>query len=160
MEQAQHQIHSGEHKRVVALAVDESEHSVNALKWYLENVQKEGDYLILIHCPEMYDLTMASPAVVDNLLKELAQNVNKLEEKFKALLHGSHLAGKFRTGSGKPGEVICQIADEEKAALIVCGTRGQGTLRRTFLGSVSDFIIHHSNVPVLVCRQAQHQQRK
>ena len=27
---------------------------------YLDNVQREGDYLILIHCPEMYDLTMAS----------------------------------------------------------------------------------------------------
>ena len=72
------------------------------------------------------------------------------------------LAGKFRTGSGKPGEVICSIAEEEKASLIVCGTRGQGTIRRTLLGSVSDYIIHHSHVPVLVCRQQapQHQQHK
>ena len=31
-EQAEQQIHTGEHKRIVALAVDESEHSVNALK--------------------------------------------------------------------------------------------------------------------------------
>lgn len=164
MEQAQEQIHKGEHKRVVALAVDESEHAENALKFYLSNVQREGDYLILIHCPEMYDLTMASPAVADKLIREKQEEVAKLEERYKRDLLESHvhLAGKFRTGSGKPGEVICSIAEEEKASLIVCGTRGQGTIRRTLLGSVSDYIIHHSHVPVLVCRQhaPQHQQHK
>lgn len=62
------------------------------------------------------------------------------------------LTGKFRTGQGKPGEVICKIADEEGAKLIITGTRGLGTIRRTLLGSVSDYIIHHSHVPVLVTR--------
>ena len=60
--------------------------------------------------------------------------------------------GKVRLAQGKPGHVICKIAEEEKAALIVCGTRGQGTIRRTIMGSVSDYIVHHSPVPVLVCR--------
>ena len=60
--------------------------------------------------------------------------------------------GKFRTHGGKPGQVICRIAEEEGAAIIVCGTRGQGTVRRTIMGSVSDYIVHHSHVPVLVCR--------
>ena len=62
------------------------------------------------------------------------------------------LTGKFRTGQGKPGEVICKIAEEENAKLIITGTRGLGKIRRTFLGSVSDYIIHHSHVPVLVTR--------
>ena len=41
MEQAQEQIHKGEHKRVVALAVDESEHAENALKckWIFCEIQ-------------------------------------------------------------------------------------------------------------------------
>lgn len=62
------------------------------------------------------------------------------------------LSGKFRTGQGKPGEVICKLAAEEGAALIVVGTRGLGKIRRTIMGSVSDYVIHHSHVPVLVCR--------
>ena len=61
--------------------------------------------------------------------------------------------GKVRTSSGKPGEVVCRIAHEEKATIIICGTRGQGKIRRTLIGSVSDYIVHHSAVPVLVCRQ-------
>ena len=64
------------------------------------------------------------------------------------------IPGKFRTGGGKPGEIICKYAEEENAALIVTGTRGLGKVRRTLLGSVSDYVIHHSKVPILVCRNA------
>lgn len=31
------------------------------------------------------------------------------------------------------------------------GSRGLGTIRRTILGSVSDYVVHHANVPVVVC---------
>jgi nucleotide-binding universal stress UspA family protein len=62
------------------------------------------------------------------------------------------IGGKVKSIGGSPGEVICQVAKDEKAELIVTGTRGMGKIRRTFLGSVSDYIIHHAHVPVLVCR--------
>lgn len=52
--------------------------------------------------------------------------------------------------------MIIQVAKEEKASLIVTGTRGMGKIRRTFLGSVSDYIIHHAHVPVLVTRHKDH----
>lgn len=48
------------------------------------------------------------------------------------------------------GEVICRIAKEKEADMIVMGSRGQGVLRRTFLGSVSDYVIHHCRLPVTV----------
>lgn len=139
-------------KRVVVLAVDESQYAEKALEFYIKNAMKEGDYLVCAHCPELYDLSMASPAVVEQLLKDLSKKVKELEAKYETKLKGVNLRGKFRTGQGKPGEVICKIADEEKASLIVVGTRGLGTIRRTLLGSVSDYIIHHAHVPVLVCR--------
>jgi K+-sensing histidine kinase KdpD len=52
---------------------------------------------------------------------------------------------------GKAGEAILRIAEEENASLIVIGTRGQGVVRRTILGSVSDYVLHHAHIPVLVC---------
>ena len=62
---------------------------------------------------------------------------------------------KCRTEGGlKPGQVICQVANEEKATMIVIGTRGMGKIRRTLLGSVSDYVVHHSGCPVVVCRNA------
>ena len=40
------------------------------------------------------------------------------------------LSGTIRTeGSAKPGEVIAKVADEEKATMIVMGTRGLGKVR-------------------------------
>ncbi|WAR25520.1 YQA3-like protein [Mya arenaria] len=122
---AEQQVESQDHHRKIAIAIDESEHSQHALQ---------------------------CPAVVDQLLKELTNKVAALEKKYKALVQEKKLTGKFRTGQGKPGEVICRISEEEKCVLVVTGTRGLGTVRRTFLGSVSDYIIHHSHVPVLVAR--------
>jgi len=50
---------------------------------------------------------------------------------------------------GKPaGEVICQVAKDEKVDLILMGTRGLGPVRRTIMGSVSDYVVHHAHIPV------------
>lgn len=52
---------------------------------------------------------------------------------------------------GKPaGSVICSEGKTEHVDLIVTGTRGIGTARRTFLGSVSDYVVHHTDCPVCV----------
>jgi len=55
--------------------------------------------------------------------------------------------------SNNPGELICHIAQHEAAVAIVTGTRGLGSVRRTIMGSVSDYVVHHAHCPVIVCRQ-------
>ena len=59
----------------------------------------------------------------------------------------------IRTEFASPGEFVVKVAEEEKAAMIVMGTRGMGTIRRTILGSVSDYVVHHAHCPVLIARQ-------
>ena len=58
-----------------------------------------------------------------------------------------------RDGGLKPGALVVQAAKEEKADMIVMGTRGLGKIRRTILGSVSDYVVHHSPCPVVICRK-------
>lgn len=50
-----------------------------------------------------------------------------------------------------PGEGIIRAAEELGADLIVIGSRGMGLVRRTILGSVSDYVLQHSHIPVAVC---------
>lgn len=58
----------------------------------------------------------------------------------------------FRLVYGQPGEQIVKVAEEEKASLVMVGSRGHGWLRRTILGSVSNYVIHHTSIPVLLCK--------
>jgi len=53
---------------------------------------------------------------------------------------------------GPPGEAIVKAAESQNADLVIAGSRGLGTFRRTIMGSVSDYIVHHSKVPVMICK--------
>ena len=68
--------------------------------------------------------------------------------------------GTLRTVTGKPGEVICQVADETAAIMIITGTRSLGKMRRTILGSVSDYLVSHAACPVMVIRDPAEVERK
>jgi nucleotide-binding universal stress UspA family protein len=51
---------------------------------------------------------------------------------------------------GRPASVIMQVAEEEKAELIVVGRRGHGEVAELLLGSVSHELALHSKRPVLL----------
>lgn len=51
---------------------------------------------------------------------------------------------------GHPGKAICQTASKESVTCIVMGNRGLGVFRRSVLGSVSDSVLHKSNIPVML----------
>ena len=59
---------------------------------------------------------------------------------------GTHLT------EGRPGAVIVHEAERLGADLIVIGSHGQGALLDMILGSVSLYVVHHSQIPVCVVR--------
>ena len=54
--------------------------------------------------------------------------------------------------SGNPGQVICELAVDWSADLIVVGSRGLQGLNEMFLGSVSNYVTHHAPCSVLIMR--------
>lgn len=56
---------------------------------------------------------------------------------------------------GHPAELICRVAEDKEADLIVVGSHGRSALGRFFLGSVSSGVVKHASVPVLIARPAQ-----
>ncbi len=48
------------------------------------------------------------------------------------------------------GQGILKIADEEGAEMIIMGSRGLSSIKKTFMSSVSDSILRNSKVPVII----------
>ncbi|HZO91071.1 MAG TPA: universal stress protein [Chthonomonadaceae bacterium] len=59
---------------------------------------------------------------------------------------------RFVRALGHPVDKITQVAEREKADLIVLGSRGLGVSEAALLGSVSDGVLHHAHCPVLIVR--------
>jgi nucleotide-binding universal stress UspA family protein len=55
----------------------------------------------------------------------------------------------FRQILGSPGSVVCDVARHLGADLIIVGRRGRSGLTEFFLGSVSNYVLHHAPCSVL-----------
>jgi nucleotide-binding universal stress UspA family protein len=60
----------------------------------------------------------------------------------------------FRQIVGSPGRTICHLARTWGADLIVIGNRGRTGLKELFLGSVSNYVLHHAPCSVLTLKSA------
>ncbi len=56
----------------------------------------------------------------------------------------------FTQTAGHPGKAICNLARTWSADLIVVGRRGRNGLSEFFVGSVSNYVLHHAPCEVLV----------
>jgi len=144
--------------RKVLIAMDGSKHSEYALNYYKENVSKESDDVILVYAAEHGKLASqpvfsTDPAFLAKMCGEEEDEVKKLVEKFTKMLTDRGMKGRvLRVSANTPGEAVIKTAEEQKVDMVITGTRGLGKLRRTILGSVSQYIVHHAHVPVLICR--------
>lgn len=59
---------------------------------------------------------------------------------------------KYKTGGGNTGDEIVRFAEKGKYDMIVIGARGLSGAKEKFLGSVSNHVMHKSQVPVLVVK--------
>ncbi|MDH3657713.1 MAG: universal stress protein [Nitrosopumilus sp.] len=53
---------------------------------------------------------------------------------------------------GDIGTEIVKFAKSLNYDIIIIGARGQGTFKEIFLGSVSNYVVHKSKIPVLLVR--------
>uniref|UniRef100_A0A0B6YAI6 UspA domain-containing protein n=1 Tax=Arion vulgaris TaxID=1028688 RepID=A0A0B6YAI6_9EUPU len=149
----------GDHRKVL-LAMDESENSAEGFEFYMKHVHKRSDHLVVLYVPEYHTviqspMVMTDVSVVTDLLKNEETRIKSFLELLGNKLKKAGVGGKVKSVGGNPGEVVCKVANEEKANLIVIGSRGMSTLRRTLLGGVSDYVMHHAHIPVLICKQTE-----
>ena len=53
---------------------------------------------------------------------------------------------------GSAGQMICKEAHDLGVDVVVIGSHGKGAFKRLMIGSISEYVLHHSPAPVLVVR--------
>ncbi|GFO28832.1 stress response protein nhax [Plakobranchus ocellatus] len=123
----------------------------------MKNVHRPKDHVVLLYVPEYHTviqspMVMTDVSVVTDLLHDEEKRIKGFLETLGVKLKGAGIGGKVKSVGGNPGEVIVKVSKDEGADMVILGSRGMGTIRRTLLGSVSDYVMHHSHIPVLVCK--------
>jgi len=144
--------------RNVLLPIDGSDNSQRAFDFYNEQIKKPGDTLILVHvqpATHLPSFSIHEPLTLPTeewgkMIKEQIEKSRKCMEHYEISCEQLKIPKKTVLAHGKPGEIICDTAKEKNANIVVMGSRGLNGMRRTFLGSVSDYVIHHCHLPVLV----------
>ena len=147
--------------RNVLFPIDASENCERAFKWYEMNLRKPNDLVFFVHVIEPVYTTPAiglamesPPLMVDDMTRVMEESISagkKLGQKYMQMARDSKLECKaFLHVDTKPGAAIVKSATDHKADIIVIGSRGLGAIKRTFLGSVSDYIVHNASIPVAI----------
>ncbi|XP_031562970.1 uncharacterized protein LOC116298592 [Actinia tenebrosa] len=145
--------------RTVVIAVTISEHSQRAFEWYIENIHKSDDHVILFYCQAPLEQP-ADPYSTHTL--DWQKKVRKHDDEQKEFIKFYTNKCKEFSQSAKikienhhrSGEHICAFAEKQNAAYIVIGKRGLSSIRRTLIGGVSDHVLSHSNIPVVLVPHA------
>ncbi|HIK05246.1 MAG TPA: universal stress protein [Trichormus sp. M33_DOE_039] len=68
----------------------------------------------------------------------------KMLQSFSAKANTADVPTEFTQVLGSPGRTICKLATTWNADLIMMGHRGLAGLKELFLGSVSNYVLHHA----------------
>ncbi|KAH9324589.1 hypothetical protein KI387_004767 [Taxus chinensis] len=154
--------------RNVGVAMDFSTTSKYALQWALDNLADKGDHVVIIHVHSHQAETgqtqlwekSGSPLVP---LSELRQpNLSKQYDispdpetldMLDTATRQKELNVVAKIYWGDAREKLCEAVEDLQLDSLVMGSRGLGSLKRVFLGSVSNYVVTNVTCPVTVVKE-------
>ena len=151
----------------ILVAIDRSENGKLIFNSALSLAQTTGASLMLLHVMSEKDIDY--PVFPTYVYYQVLKNPDHPEfntrwheyeqqgiDYLRGLANKKAIAAGVKTEyaqlSGIPGQIICEIATNWTADLIVVGSRGLKGLNEMFVGSVSNYVTHHAPCSVLVIR--------
>jgi len=130
------------------VAVDGSDHSEKAYAIAAKIVKAEDEIVFVTVTPKVKEKALESSS------------------KYKQRESAKELLAKWDKKSKEDGinsstllleaedarEALCEAVEKNSVDILVVGTRGLGTLKRMFLGSVSNYVVQHANCDVIVAK--------
>jgi len=134
----------------ILVATDFSLPSESALEWGRRLGDTFGAKLVLLHVIDIFGLAELGCRMVggDPLLPILRKEASQSMQEWQTRAPG--IEGVVLEGSPRP--VIVESAIELQCQMIVMGTHGRSGLTHLLMGSVAEYVVRHSKVPVLTVR--------
>lgn len=135
----------------ILIAVDSSPHAMHAAKMGFALAHQLRATIGLVFVIDKNkesmnaDVGMTFEQSQTILLKQAEENINQLIKMYE----GAEAVLRF-TPEGFPKKEIINTANEWGADLIVMGTHGRTGLANMMVGSVTEYVIKHSSIPVMV----------
>jgi nucleotide-binding universal stress UspA family protein len=109
--------------------------------------------VIALHVIDEKELTILSSRAPDQYLRimeTLDKEVSSEMTAVETALTSEGFRVRLEVRTGNPFKVIMDTAAKEKASIIVLGSHGRSNIAEMLMGSVSENVIRHAGVPLLV----------
>ncbi|KAG0737235.1 hypothetical protein G6F23_010467 [Rhizopus arrhizus] len=142
-------------QRSYLVACDFSDESFNAIEWTMGTMMRDGDQLYVVTVVNRDDNPEAVKQAGLSLSKELQKASEAVTEKAKKILDQMLLfdvALITYAICGRVKDVLSKLISELQLTMVVCGSKGRGSMKGLFMGSISTYLVHKSPVPVTVIK--------
>jgi nucleotide-binding universal stress UspA family protein len=145
----------------IAVGVDDSEASKDALRWAIEEGRLRGVPVVAVHAwqapivPPVVDVGPVPPAPLldlPTLLTELKKSAEELVERVVGEVAGDGSDVDVRAVAAEGAAASALVDAAHDAELLVIGSRGLGGFKGLLLGSVSLQVASHASCPVVIHR--------
>ncbi len=141
----------------ILIALDGSKCSMNATKKGIELAKELSAKVMLLCVIDISNVvdSAAMGAIIDKDVEiAYGEEADKLIERVMKKYPYEKITS--ITEEGIPKEAINSIAESHKADLIIMGTHGRTGLNHLIVGSVAEYVIRHSKIPVMVVTSSAH----
>ena len=133
----------------VVCGVDDSDGARKAARVADDLAQRLGARLVLVHgTPIAPSVMYGVPFDGEVFQREALEDAERLLEEVAQVCKTTAVSR--RAEQGEPAKALERVVEEERADLLVVGTRGRGAMRSVLLGSVAHEMLAVSRCPVVV----------
>ena len=133
----------------ILFPTDFSDNANKALQYAINIADFFGSELHILNAYEAKVTTGSFKTITTLMREESEKDMEKTIKAASALIVGKTVL-KPRIIKGRPVDVICHLAEQEKMDLIIMGTQGASGLKEIFLGSNASGVMSSTFIPILV----------
>ncbi|HEY2774939.1 MAG TPA: universal stress protein [Candidatus Binatia bacterium] len=141
--------------RTVLAATDLSSESLSAVRYAAHLAKAQGAKLVIVHATMVTMLLFPyydGSFDIAGLEKDLEDNARTVLDSWVKRHAKGEPATRVIVRRGEAHEVLCQVAAETGASVIVIATHGRKGFSHALLGSVTERVLRDAPCPVLVVR--------